>query len=93
MFILSPFLRTTSIMLMAIDHGDAKLSELSGEVEVTLKVRAVDDVEYRIGTLAYQVVTGDDFLKRVRGQGVDTGKVHDDDVVVLLELAFLLSRR
>ena len=71
-------------------HGDAKLSELSGEVEVTLKVRAVDDVEYRIGTLGYQVVTGDDFFKRVRGQRVYTGKVHDDDVIVLLEAAFLL---
>ena len=72
------------------DHGDAKLGKLGGEIQVTLEVRAVDDVQDRVGTLTDQVVTGDDFLQRVGGQGVNTGKVHDDHVIVLLELTFLL---
>ena len=72
------------------DHGDAELSELGGEIQVTLEVRAVDDVQDRVGTLGDEVVTGDDFLQRVGGQGVNTGKVHDDHVIVLLELTFLL---
>ena len=73
------------------DDRDAQLGELRGEVQVALEVRAVDDVQDRIGTLADQVVTGDDLLQRVRGQGVDTGKVGDRHTVVLLELAFLFS--
>ena len=72
------------------DDRDAQLGELRGEVQVALEVRAVDDVQDRIGTLADQVVTGDDLFQRVRGQGVDTGKVGDRHTVVLLELAFLL---
>ena len=72
------------------DDRDAQFGELRGEVQVALEVRAVDDVQDRIGTLADQVVTGDDLLQRVRGQGVDTRKVGDRHTVVLLELAFLL---
>ena len=72
------------------DDRDAQLGELRGEVQVALEVRAVDDVQDRIGTLADQIVTGDDLLQRVRRQGVDTGKVGDRHTVVLLELAFLL---
>ena len=75
------------------DDRDAKLGQLCGEVEVTLKVRAVDDVQNRVGALGDQVVTGDDLFERVGGQRINTGKVHDHDVVVLLQLAFLLFDR
>ena len=34
------------------DHRDAELGQLRGEVEVPLQVRAVDDVQNRVGTLA-----------------------------------------
>ena len=37
-----------------------------------------------------QIVTGNDFFQSVRGKGIDAGKVHDDDILVLLEAAFLL---
>ena len=72
------------------DHGDAELSELGGEIQVTLEVRAVDDVQDRVGTLGDEVVTGDDFLQRVGGQGVNTGKVHDDHIIMLFQSALLL---
>ena len=72
------------------DHGDAKLGQLGGQVEVALEVGAVDDVQDGVRALRDQVVQGDDLFHGVRGQRVDTGKVHDDDVVVLLQLAFLL---
>ena len=51
------------------------------------------DVQNRIGALGNQIVTRNDFFQRIRGKGVDAGKVHDDDVVMLLELAFLLFDR
>ncbi len=71
-------------------HGDAQLGQLRGQVQVALQVGAVDDVQDGVGALGDQVVTGYDFLQRVGGQRVNTGQVHDDDVVMLLETAFLL---
>ena len=75
------------------DHRDAQLGQLRGEVQVALEVRAVDDVQDGVRTLGDQVITGNNFFQRVRRQAVNTGKVHDDDVVMLLELAFLFLDR
>ena len=72
------------------DHGDAELSELGGEIQVTLEVRAVDDVQDRVGTLGDQVVTGDDLLKRVGGQRINAGQIHDDHIIMLFQSALLL---
>ena len=72
------------------DHGDAQLGKLGGQVEVTLQIGSVDDVEDGVGPLTDQVVTSHHFLQRVGRQGVDAGQVHDDHILVLLQLAFLL---
>ena len=44
------------------DDGDAKLGELSRQVEIALKICAVHDIQDRVGTLVYQVVTRHDLL-------------------------------
>ena len=72
------------------DHGDAQLDELGGQVQVTLDVGAINDVQDGIGLLLDQISTGDDFFQSVRRQGVDTGQVLDDDILLALQLAFLL---
>ena len=72
------------------DHGNAQLRELCGKVQVALQIGAVDDVQDGVGPLTNQVVTGHNFFQGVGRQGVDARQVHDDDVVVLLQLAFLL---
>ena len=72
------------------DHGDAELDQLGGQVEVTLDVGAVDDVQDGVGLLIDEVAAGNDLLQRVGRQRVDTGQVLDHDVIVALELAFLL---
>ena len=72
------------------DHRDAQLDQLGGQVQVALDVGAVDDVQDGVGLLLDQISTGDDFLQRVRRQRVDTGQVLDDDILVALQLAFLL---
>ena len=72
------------------DNGDAELDQLGGQVEVTLDVGAVDDVQDGVGLLIDEVAAGNDLLQRVGRQRVDTGQVLDHDVVVPLELAFLL---
>ena len=68
--------------------GDAQLGQLGGQVQVALQVGAVDDVQDGIGALTDQVITGDHFLQRVGGQGVNAGQVGDDHIIVLFQLAF-----
>ena len=75
------------------NHGDAQLGQLRGQIQVTFQVGAVDDVQDGIGTLVDEVVSGHHFFQGVGGQGIDTGKVGDDDIVVLLQTAFLLFHR
>ena len=72
------------------DHGDAQLDELSGQVQVALDVGTINDVQDGIGLLLDQISTGDDLFQSVRRQGVDTGQVLDDDILLALQLAFLL---
>jgi len=72
------------------DHGDPQFGKLRGEIEVSLQVRTIDDVQNRVGTLGDEVVTGDDLLKRVGGQRINAGKVHDDHIIMLFQSALLL---
>ncbi len=69
------------------DNGDAQLDQLGGQVEVTLDVGTIDDVQDGIGLLVDEVAAGNNFLQRVGRQRVDTGQVLDHDVIVALEFA------
>ena len=71
------------------DHRDTQLGKLGGEVEVALQVGAVDDVQNGVGPFSHQIVTGHYLFQGVGGQGIDAGKVHDDYIVMLFQLAFL----
>ena len=72
------------------DYGDAQLGELSGQVQISLQVGAVDDVQYRIGTLTEEVIASNDLLKRIGREGVYAGKVNDRHIAVLFKFTFLL---
>ena len=82
MSILSPFLRTRSIMLMATTTGMPQLDQLRGQVQVALDVRSVHDVEDRVRPLLDQVAARHDLLERIGRQGIDARQVLDDDVLV-----------
>ncbi len=72
------------------DHGDAQLSQLGGQVQVTLDVGSVNNVQDGVRLLVYQIATSHHFFQRVRREAVDTGQVLDDHIPVALQLAFLL---
>ena len=72
------------------DHGDAQLSQLSGQVQVAFQIGAINDVQDGVRTLVDQIVSGYHFLQGVGGEGIDPGQVGDDDIVVLFQAAFLL---
>ena len=75
------------------DNGDAQLDQLGGQVEVTLDVGTIDDVQDGIGLLVDEVAASDNFLQRVGRQRVDTGQVLDHDIIVALEFALFLFNR
>ena len=53
----------------------------------------VDNIKDGFRSLLNEVVTCNNFFQRVRRKGVDTRQVRDHNVVVLLQLAFLLLDR
>ena len=75
------------------DDRDPEFRQLGREVEVSLEVGTVDDVEDRVRALMRQVGTGDDLFGGVRREGIDTGQVGDDDILMLFEFAFFLLDR
>ncbi len=48
------------------DGRDAELQQLGGQIEITLDIRAVHDIQDRIGFLLHQILTGNNFLQRIR---------------------------
>ena len=73
------------------DHDRyAKLGQLGGQIKIALEVRSVDDVEYRVGTIADQIVTRHYLLEGVGRQGIDSGQVGDYYTVMLFEPSLLL---
>ena len=71
-------------------HRDSEFDELGCEIEVSLEVRAIHDVQDGIGPFAYQIVSGNHLFKSIWREGVDSGKVGDCDVIGLFELTLFL---
>ena len=74
-------------------HRQPQLRELRGEVEVSLDVRSVNDVQDRVRTLLDEEPARNLLLDRVRRKRVDAGKVLDHHVLVSGEDAVLLLDR
>ena len=80
-------------MLTAITTGNAQLNQLGGQVQVTFNVGTINDIQDGIRLFIDQVTTGHNFLQGVGGQGVDTGQVLNDNVLLTFQAAFLLFNR
>ncbi len=59
------------------DHRPLEFEQLDGEVEVALKIRAVDNVDDRLGFFVDDVIARNDLLHRIRGERIDARKIHD----------------
>jgi len=71
------------------DDRDAQLGQLGGQVQVTLQVGTINDVQDGIGALAQQIITGYYFFQGVGGKGINAGQVGDGNTLVLFQLTFL----
>ena len=75
------------------DNGDTELEKLCGEVEVSFEVRSVHEVDDGVGAFADQIISRDDLLERVGGEGIDAGEVRDDDPFGFFEFTFFFLYR
>ena len=71
-------------------HRQSEFGQLRREVEVALDVRAVDDVQDRVGVLLDEELARDLLLEGVRRERIDARQVLDDDVLMSFQDAFLL---
>ena len=87
--------QVVAVLAHHVDHIDGdhdrntKLGQLGGQIQVTLQVRAVHDVENDVGTFPYQVVSCNHLFGSIRRKRVNTGQVGQNHVFVLFDLAFL----
>ena len=75
------------------DHRMTQFDQLSGQIQVAFNIGAIHNVQNRIRMLIDQISTGNQFLRRIRRQGVDTGQVLNNDIVISLQRTFLLLHR
>ena len=64
------------------DHGQAGLDNLKRQVQVTLEVGGIDNLDDNIGLAAHEVVARALLLGAVGGKRVDAGEVRDGNVLV-----------
>ena len=72
------------------DHRQAQFENLRGQIQVALQVGRVDQVDNDVRVAIEKIVARDDFLRRIRRERIDAGKVGNRDILVLGVLAFLL---
>ncbi len=61
------------------DHGHVDFHELRRQIEVTLEVGRVDDVDDAIGLFVEDIIARNNFFGRVRRKGINAGQVDDID--------------
>lgn len=71
------------------DNRYAHLKKLRSEVQIALKVAAVNDVQDGIGLFLNKEISRDNFFQGIGGQGVNTWKVGNLNRLVGLELTSL----
>ncbi len=75
------------------DHRDVQLQKLRRQVQVPLDVRSVHDIDDGIRLIVDKIVPGYDFLQGIRGQGIDSRKVLDDDILMPLQPSVFFLHR
>ena len=73
--------------------GQARLDDLESQVQVTLEIGGVDNLNDDIGLAAHEVVARALLLGAVRRQRVDAGEVRNGHALVAQELGFLFLNR
>ena len=57
------------------DHGNVHFQQLHGQIQITLDIRRIHDINDSSGFLIQDKITGYDLFTAVRGHGINTGQV------------------
>ena len=57
------------------DHGNVHFQQLHGQIQITLDIRGIHDINDSSGFLIQDKITGYDLFTAVRGHGINTGQV------------------
>ena len=66
------------------DDRDSEFHKLCRQIQISLQVRSVNNVENGIGPLLDEIVSGNYLLQGIGRQRIDTRKIRDDHAVMLL---------
>ena len=69
-------------------YGITHLHNLSSQVQVTFNVRAINQIQYAVNIILQQIVTGNNLLQSVRRQGINTGQVGNNYIIMTFKAAF-----
>ena len=72
------------------DHRQTQFKNLRGQIQVAFQVGRVDQVDDDVRVAIEKIVARDDFLRRIRRERIDAGKIGNRDILVFGVLAFLL---
>ena len=61
---------------------------LCSQVQVTLDVRTVNQIQHTVNIALQQIVTGNNLFQSVWGQGINTGQVGNNYIIVTFKAAF-----
>ena len=75
------------------NHWNTQLHKLRGQVQVSLQICAVYNIQDPVWALAHQVIPGHHLFQRIRGKGINTGKVRDNNPFMLFQPALFLFYR
>ena len=71
----------------------SQFHELCGQIEISFNIRSVYNIQYRIRLFIDKIISCNYFLQCVRWEGVDTRKVHDDNILIPFQFSFFFLNR
>ena len=75
------------------DNRNSQLHQLCGQIEVSLQVCSVNNIDDGIRPFCQQIVSGHDLFQRIWRQRVDTRKVCNNNILLSLQPSFLFFHR
>ena len=67
------------------DHGNVHFQQLHGQIQITLYIRRIHDIDDSSGFLIQDKITGYDLFTAVRGHGINTGQVCHQSIRIPLD--------
>ena len=72
---------------------NTQLHKLRGQIQVSLQIRPVHDIQDRIRTFRDQIIPGNHLFQCIRRQGVDSRQISNRDLLIVFQPSFFFLYR